>query len=155
MWSIAGDPFLDGLHDMVELAGGDERARLAENERMHLERLSRARDLISHVGRRFSGLASAGRGVEYVRLEPPPGEEVPATHALHWRVSRPHRTLEIRLSERTGRYWFHLLVRDEVAGSVRIVDDGQGDVLQMTADTVDTLIRRLVDQTCWRTTDSA
>ena len=29
MVSIAGDPFLDGLHDMVEQARGDEIARLA------------------------------------------------------------------------------------------------------------------------------
>jgi hypothetical protein len=92
----------------------------------------------------------ANRDIEYGRIESPEDEDLPVTHALHWRVSRPHRTLEIRVSERTGRYWFHLLVVDELGGAGRIVDDGQGDVMRLTIADVDQWILRLADQQAWQ-----
>ena len=154
MLSIADDPFLDEFHDHVEQARTDHRAQIKQEERARRERESRARELAQHVTRRFAAVASSNpdpdQGVESVRLDSPDGEDLPATELLHWRVSRPHRTLEIRLSERTGRYWFHLLVMDELSASGRIVEDGHGDVMSLTGDDVDRLIRRLADQQAWQ-----
>ena len=154
MLSIDGDPFLDDIHDRVEEARVQDHAQIEQGNRARLARLARARELAQHVTRRFAAVASSDpdsdRRVEYVRVEPPAGEDLPATEMLNWRVSRPHRRLEIRLSERTGRYWFHLLVVDELSGSGRIVADGHGDVMSLTTDDVDQLIRRLADPQAWQ-----
>lgn len=154
MVSIADDQFLDEVSGLVEQAHTDRRSQAEQGQQARRERESRARELVQHVTRRFSAVASSSQdpdlGVEYVRLEPPAGEDLPATEMLHWRVSRPYRTLEIRLSERTGRYWFHLTVVDELSGAGRVVEDGHGDVMSLTAADVDQLIRRLADQGAWQ-----
>ena len=154
MLSIADDVFIDEVHDRVEQARADHHAHIKQGEQARLNRESRARELALHVARRFAAVASSDPDsdtcIEYVRLGGPEGEHLPATEVLHWRVSRPHRTLEIRLSELTGRYWIHLLVVDDLSGSVRIVDDDHGDVMSLTVIDVDQLIRRLADQQAWQ-----
>lgn len=152
MMSIADDRFADEIQNMVEEARADHVAQVEQDEWARLERERRARDLVEHVTRRFSAVSSRDSkpGIEYVQLEAPEGEDLPMLHVLNWRASQPHRTLEIRLSERTGRYWFHLLVMDELSGSGRIVEDGHGDVSRLTVDDIDQLIRRVADKRAWQ-----
>src|SRR5688572_26353196 len=119
MMTIAGDPFLDEFHDMVEQARTDHLAQIEGAARARLEREARSQELDRHIGQRFSAVASALReldqGIEYTRQELPEDEGLPVTHTLYWRVTRPHRKLEARVSTRTGRYWF-VLVAVEACG---------------------------------------
>ncbi len=154
MLSIAGDPFLDELHDMVEQARADHRAQVEQDEQARLEREARAQELVRHIRQRFSAVASSvqdsDQGIEYTRHETPEDEGLPVTHTLHWRVTRPRRKLEARVSMRTGRYWFHLLAVDACGGAGQVVEDSHGDVVDVTAADVDQLIRRLADQQAWQ-----
>jgi hypothetical protein len=154
MMSMADDQFLDVVHGLVQQAHTEHRSQIERGERARLERESRARELTEHVTRRFSAIAASTRGsdqgIQYTRLDAPEGEDLPVIHTLHWRVSQPHRTLEIRLSEWSGRYWIHLLAVDELSGEGRVVDQGLGNVMNMTIDGIDQLIRRLLDQRAWQ-----
>ena len=153
--TIVGDPFLDEFHDMVERARIHHLAQIEQEARVRLEREVRSRELDRHITQRFSAVASALReldqGIEYTRRELPEDEGLPVTHTLYWRVTRPHRKLEARVSTRTGRYWFHLVAMEGCGESgAHVLNDSQGDVMDVTADDIDQLIRRLADQQAWQ-----
>lgn len=154
MASTVCDSFLAEFHAAAERARSDQGARIERDEQARLTRPSRVHELAQHITRRFAGAASPDLGsdlrVEYARFDPPNGESLPVTYVLHWRVSQPHRTLKILLSEQTGRFWFHLLVADALSGSEQIVANGHGTVEELTIADVDGLIRRLADQRVWQ-----
>jgi hypothetical protein len=148
--TIENDRFLDELQQRVEQARSNHRTCAERHEQGRLSREMRARALIQHIERRFTAVATLYDGddpaAEYTSGGSLNDEDLPIPHTLHWQVTRPHRRLEVRISIRTGRYRLVMLEVDQRTGAARVTTESCGDdVMNVTSDTVDELIRQLAE----------
>jgi len=112
MQAFDGDPFLDEFQTLVEQVRADDLAHAAHLSEAAMIRDAWARKVAHHIFQRSTELASMYRrsdqAVEYTGIELPDDQDLPATHTLHCRVTRPFRKLKATISLQTGRYRFRL-----------------------------------------------
>lgn len=155
MATIDDDSFLDEFHTLVERAHAEHLAHVERVNAARLAREERGHELLRHITRRFSAVASwshgSGQAIEYLTGDAGEDVDLPITHTLHWRLTRPHRKLEATVSVRTGRYWFRVTSAEADAVPHQLLHDTQGDdVMNVTTDDVDQFIRCLADQHAWQ-----
>jgi hypothetical protein len=147
--TIENDRFLDELQKRVEQSRSNHRTCTERYEQGRVSREAHSRALIQHIEGRFTAIATLYGGddpaAEYTRGGSLSDEDLPVLHTLRWQVTRPHRRLEVRISIRTGRYWLVMLEVDQRTGAACVTTELRDDVMNVTNDTVDDLIRQLAE----------